>query len=155
MKENRLEGLREEKDLKAKEIALYLNVSQSVYSEWENNKARIPTFRLIQIADYYEVSIDYIFRRTNKRIKVKPSVIDLNKIGKRIREARFELNYSLRDLGSKLDMAYSSLSNYENGKLLIQSDILFEICSMNNYSIDYILGRTNKKYIEEKEHVHN
>ena len=149
MSDNRLEGLREEIDIKSKDMASYLKVSQSVYSEWENNKARIPTSRIIQLADYFEVSIDYIFRRTNKRTKVKPSIVDLEKIGKRLREARIELNYSLRDLGDKVDLAFSSLSNYENGKLLIQSDILFEICNMNKLSVDYVLGRTNNKYLDE------
>ena len=149
MNENRLEGLREEKDLKGKEVAHFLKVSPSVYSEWENNRSRIPTKRLIELADYYEVSIDYIVRRTNKRNKVSNSIINLEKIGKRLKEIRLEQKYSLRELGDKVDMAFSSLSNYENGKLLIQSDILLEICNMDNYSIDYVLGRSKNKYIDK------
>ena len=38
MQKNNLYKIRESNDLKAKDIAAYLNVSRSNYSEWENNK---------------------------------------------------------------------------------------------------------------------
>lgn len=148
MKYNRLEGLREEKDLKSKDMAELLNVVPSAYSEWENNKVRIPTKRLIELADYYKVNIDYLMCISNKRIEIEKTDIDLAEIGKRIKEIRNELNYRLREFGKKLDISFSSISNYENGKSLIQSDILMSIAKMGNYSIDYILNRSNIKYIK-------
>ena len=60
MNENRLEMLREEKDLKAKDVASFLNVGESSYSEWEHNKSPIPTKRIIELANFYEVNIDYM-----------------------------------------------------------------------------------------------
>lgn len=149
MKYNRLEGLREELDLKSKDLANILKVVPSAYSEWENNKVRIPTKRLIELADYYGVNIDYLMCLTSKRIKIAKSNIDLITIGKRIREIRNELNYKLRDFGEMLDISFSSISNYENGKVLIQSDILVSISKLGNYSIDYILNRSNCKYIKQ------
>ena len=148
MKFNRLEGLREEYDLKSKDIANMLGVVASAYSEWEHNKVRIPTRRLIELADYYHVNIDYLMCFTSNRKHINQKKLDLNKIGSRIKESRLELGYNLRELGKKLDITFSSISNYENGKTLIQSDILISLCKLSNYSVDYILNRSDDKYIK-------
>ena len=60
MKKNRLEILKEEMDLKSKDIAKILNVAESTYSEWEHNKIPIPTRRIIELADFYKINIDYM-----------------------------------------------------------------------------------------------
>ena len=64
------------------------------------------------------------------------------------RQHRLELGYNLRELGKKLHITFSSISNYENGKTLIQSDILISLCKLSNYSVDYILNRSDDKYIK-------
>ena len=148
MKYNRLEGLREEYDLKSKEIAGKLGVGSSAYSDWERNKVRIPTKRLIELANYYKVNIDYLMCLTNNRKQIEAREIDLNKIGTRIKESRKELGYNLRQLGEAVDITFSSLCNYENGKTLIQSDILISLCKLTNYSVDYLLNRSDDKYIK-------
>lgn len=148
MKYNRLEGLREEYDLKSKEIAGKLGVGSSAYSDWERNKVRIPTKRLIELANYYKVNIDYLMCLTNNRKQIEAREIDLNKIGTRIKESREELGYNLRQLGEAVDITFSSLCNYENGKTLIQSDILISLSKLSNYSVDYLLNRSDDKYIK-------
>ena len=67
MKMYRLEKLRDEKDLLKKEVAKDIGVVESVYSEWENGTLSIPTKRIYQLANYFEVNIDYIFEITEKR----------------------------------------------------------------------------------------
>ena len=148
MKYNRLEGLREEYDLKSKDVANKLGVGSSAYSDWERNKVRIPTKRLIELANYYNVNIDYLMCLTNKRKNIKSKDIDLIKIGLRIKESRDELGFNLRQLGEAVDITFSSLSNYENGKTLIQSDILISLSKLTNYSVDYLLNRSNDKYLK-------
>ena len=41
-----------------------------------------------------------------------------------------------------------AISNYENAKFLILSSLLIELCNISNYSIDYVLGRSNNKFIK-------
>lgn len=62
MKELRsiIRDLREDRDLKQKTIADYLGVSQQSYSNYENGHREIPIWALIKLAQYYEVSIDYL-----------------------------------------------------------------------------------------------
>ena len=62
----RLKGLREEKNLNQAQIAEFLNISQRTYSYYENGRD-IPIILLIKLADFYNVSIDYLLNRTNIR----------------------------------------------------------------------------------------
>ena len=141
MNENRLEFLKEEMDLKSKDIANMLIIAESTYSEWEHNKIPIPTKRLIELADFYKINIDYILKLTN---------INLNEIGRRLLMIRKELNYSLRKLGNTLNCSFSALASYERGEKLIVSEILINLASISNHSIDWILGRTEKDILFEK-----
>ena len=82
-----------------------------------------------------------------KRSKHKK--INLIKIGERIKEARSELYLTLREIGKKLNCSYSAFAAYERGENLINSETLLSLCTLTNYSIDYILGRTNTKYLNK------
>ena len=61
----RLKDLREDNDKTQKDIADYLGMKQPQYSRYENGLRDIPSDILIMLADYYNVSTDYIFGRTN------------------------------------------------------------------------------------------
>ena len=56
MRYKNLKSLREDRNIKQKEIAKYLNVSQNTYSQYET---------LIKLSDYYNVSVDYLLDRTS------------------------------------------------------------------------------------------
>lgn len=146
MSNERLEDLRDEKDLKKKDVAKDIGVVESVYSEWENGKLSIPTKRLVQLANYFEVNIDYIMGISNKRKHIKSSDdVDIDLVSLRLKEIRKSLKLTMRDLSSKFNTSSSAISNYENGKFLILSSFLIELCKYSNYSIDWVLGRTEDK----------
>lgn len=63
----RIRDLREDHDLKQRELGEILNCSQRVYSNYECGDLDIPTEILIKLANYYDVSVDYILGRTNNR----------------------------------------------------------------------------------------
>lgn len=60
-----LRGIREDNDIKQKDIAKYLNVSQNTYSQYETGVISLTAEILIKLADFYHVSIDYLLDRTN------------------------------------------------------------------------------------------
>ena len=89
MSTNCLDLLKDERDLKSKDVAKYIGVDKSTYSEWEHSKIPIPTRKLIELANYYEINIDYLLKLTDNRCRIKGSaIIDLKKIGKRIKEIK-------------------------------------------------------------------
>ena len=61
----RIRDLREDHDFKQRQLAEYLNCSQQVYSNYELGQRDIPTDVLIKLANYYNVSIDYLLEQTN------------------------------------------------------------------------------------------
>lgn len=63
----RIRDLREDSDLTQREMGEILNCSQRVYSNYERGDLDIPTEILIKLADFHDVSVDYILNRTNKR----------------------------------------------------------------------------------------
>ena len=145
---HRLELLREEKNLLKKEVAKQIGVVESVYSEWENNKLTIPTRRIVELADFYQVNIDYMLGLSDNRERIcTPTTINITEVSFHLKEVRKALKYTMRELASKLNTTSSAISNYENGKFLILSPFLVVLAKESNYSIDWILGRSNKKNI--------
>ena len=56
----RIRGLREDNDKSQSEIAKVIGTSQSYYAQYENGKRSIPFERVMILAKYYNVSLDYI-----------------------------------------------------------------------------------------------
>lgn len=61
----RIRDLREDRDLKQRHLAEYLNCSQQVYSNYELGQRDIPTDVLIRLSQFYNVSVDYILGLTS------------------------------------------------------------------------------------------
>lgn len=102
-----IRGLREDKDLTQKQIAELLGTSANYYGDYENGKREITLSRAIMLADYYDVSMDYITGRTNdKRKFYKPSTEEEIMLKK-----------------------FRSLDSESKGKLLERLDVL---CEKNN-----------------------
>ena len=62
----RIRELREDHDLTQHQMVKILSCSQRVYSNYERGELDIPTEILIKLADFYEVSVDYLLNRTEQ-----------------------------------------------------------------------------------------
>ena len=67
----RLKDLREDADKTQEEIAKIIGTSQSYYAQYENGKRSIPFERMILLAKYYNVSLDYIAGLVDTPKKIK------------------------------------------------------------------------------------
>ncbi len=61
----RLKDLRNDNDLMQKQVAALLQINQRVYSNYETGKREIPTRFVVQLAEYYAVSADYLLGLTD------------------------------------------------------------------------------------------
>ncbi|MBP2100378.1 helix-turn-helix domain-containing protein [Enterococcus rivorum] len=69
MKYKNIRSIREDNDMTQQQMAKILNVSQNTYSQYETGKIEWTASTLIKIADYFDVSVDYLLDRTkNKKI---------------------------------------------------------------------------------------
>ena len=74
----RLKELREKNNLSQQAFAIKMNISQSTIGMWESGK-REPNFSTIQkLADYFNVSVDYLLGRTEEITATNETISELN-----------------------------------------------------------------------------
>ena len=69
--ENRIRDLREEHDLTQQQVADAIGITQRKYSYVETGQQQLTADILIKLADFYDVSIDYILRQTQTPRRLK------------------------------------------------------------------------------------
>ncbi|WP_420889751.1 helix-turn-helix domain-containing protein [Enterococcus mediterraneensis] len=67
MKYKNIRSIREDNDVTQQQMAQLLNVSQNTYSQYETGKIEWTASTLIKVADYFDVSVDYLLDRTKKK----------------------------------------------------------------------------------------
>ena len=133
---------REDFNLKQKDIAKILNITQQTYSLWENGSKIIPLKHLNSLYNYYNVSMDYMLGLSNKNSFNNGKYnIDKKIIGMRLKEFRKEKNITQEELASSLNTTHSTISAYESGKTTILTAFAYEICKRYNISMDYLCAR--------------
>ena len=66
---HRIRDLREDRDLKQRQLAEFLCCSQQVYSNYELGQRDIPTDVLIKLSAFYNVSVDYLLGLTSNPLR--------------------------------------------------------------------------------------
>lgn len=67
----RIRDLREDNDLVQKEVAAILGITRQQYNLYENGIREFKLEHIKKIAQFYNVSIDYLFELTDKKTKLK------------------------------------------------------------------------------------
>lgn len=67
MMQNNLQKLRKEKGLSQIAVQMQTGIEQALISKYENGERVPPTETLMQLADFYGVSMDYIMGRTDRK----------------------------------------------------------------------------------------
>lgn len=62
-----IRSIREDNDITQRQVAELLNVSQNTYSQYETGKIEWTASTLIKLADYFDVSVDYLLDRTKNK----------------------------------------------------------------------------------------
>ena len=144
-----IKKLREEQNKTQQEIASILGIARQTYNHYEIQDSIIPLKHLNNLANYYNVSIDYIFELTKQRkyLNFKKEInIDLSK--ERLKSFRKEQKLTQVKLANILNTFHTVIVDYEHGKNLIATPFLYTICKKYNISADYLLGKTNDpKYL--------
>jgi len=66
----KLKELRSEKNISSEQLAEALALSKSIIWSYELNKKDPSNIHLIKIADYFEVTVDYLLERVNKKHRI-------------------------------------------------------------------------------------
>lgn len=139
---NRLKDIRENNDLKQKDIAKILNVSRPNYTRWETKEKIIPLIKLNDFCNYFNINMDYVIGLTNNLVKINKTIIlDKKAIGRNLKEFRNKNNITQKELALKLGTTHSVISAYENGHTLILTAFLINLCKVYNLSADTLCNR--------------
>lgn len=65
---NRIAELRKERHLNQIGLAMKLNISQYMVSAYETERHQISSETLLELADFFNVSVDYLLCRSNVRM---------------------------------------------------------------------------------------
>ena len=70
----RLKDLREDRDIRQKELAEYLHIRQNTYSQYETEQRQLPIDVLIALAKFYQTSTDYLLGLTDDPLPYHRSI---------------------------------------------------------------------------------
>ena len=142
----RLKTIRIEKNLTQANIAEILNVKRGTYASWECKSDIIPTKQIYKLAEYYQLSCDYILGLSNNNKNIYANKeINLKEIGENIKKIRLNNQLSQAKFAESININQSTLWAYEKGKTLITTTTLIEINKVYHIKIDEILGRESNK----------
>ena len=118
-----------------REFAKAFGVSQSAIGNWESG-AREPNFDTIQrIAEFFNVSVDYLLGRDN--IKNKPFFENI----KQLKTLRKQKGLLQKDVASFLGIDRTTYVKYETGVSEPDNKTLIKLAELFSVSVDYLLGR--------------
>lgn len=138
----RLFLFREENDLTQEKMGAIVNTKKWSITKWENGKEIIPLPKLNIYANYFNTSMDYILKLTNKKgSTISCTTLDPKIVGQNIKKVRKDNNISQRELAKELGTTQSVIYGYENGKFLILTAFAYQICVKYNVSMDWLCGR--------------
>lgn len=69
--------------------------------------------------------------------------------GDNLKKIRQDCNLTQEELAKKIDTSRSNIANYENNKNMPSIDVLSKLSEILDCSVDYLLGKTNKKNSNE------
>ncbi len=133
--------LRDMRDLKQKEIATVLGVSQSNYSRWENNTEYIPLTKLNTLCNYYKVSMDYIFSFSEINNYKYKKELNRKEIGSNLKRFRKKYNITQVELADMLNTTQSTISAYEAGETMILTSFALYLADKYGISLDKLCNR--------------
>lgn len=133
---------RENLEIKQKDIAELFSVHFTTVSGWETGKDTMPIERLVDYANHYNFSLDYLFGVKSYNEEYLPLKLDLEVIAHNLRQIRKKNNLTQEQLAKKMNTTQASYSHYENATNMIPTIFLYNLTKIYKpFSIDELLGR--------------
>ena len=130
-------------DLTITEFARKIKLSERCVARWLDGTNIPSTANIIKVADYLNVSIDYLFEITDnptlQATQYSATIAD------RLRLLRASKPISKHKLAKIINVEPTTISKWENGTRTPKPDIIYILADFFSCSMDYLLGRTDLK----------
>lgn len=139
-------------DITQEELAKELKKARSTIACWEKGHDTIPLEELINYANTYNFSIDYLLGLDNKVYNYEKIIFNRKQLSENLRKLRKLNEYKEESIASLIGTGQSNYSHYETNRNVITTTYLYSLTKYyKKFSVDKILGRkqknTNKKKI--------
>ena len=144
---NKFKAIREyELNMTQIELAKILGVHSSTISGWENRKDLISIKRLIEFANLFNYSLDYIFGLVPKNVLFDKIYVDLPSLAKNLKTLRIMNNMTQEQVAKKLNTNQNNYTHYETGINIIPTSFLYDLTKIYKpFSIDELFDRKRIK----------
>lgn len=141
---SRIVSLRREQRLSQQELANKLEISRSALSLYEIEKRQPDIETLLKIANFFDVSTDYLLGKSNSRFPEKDSewryLYVQNRMGTILHNYREKKNLSETAFADLLGISSELISQIELGIYSPSLDLLRKISEITGYSVNYLMG---------------
>ena len=136
---------RENMELKQKDLAEKYHLHFSTISGWETGKDTIPLERLIEYANEFNLSLDYLFGVITKNQKYYPIDLDIMQLAKNLTDLRLNNKLTQKEVAKRLNTSQAAYSHYETATNLIPTAFVYGLTEIYEpFSIDSLFNRKKR-----------
>ncbi len=151
----RFREIRDEYELKQVDIANKINMSRGAYANIEAETANIKLKDFLTYCNELDFTMDYVANldNLNRTFFIKKiDFIDKNILAERLNTLENENHKQAKDIALELGIQKSTYSEYKNPNSpnMIQTLMLKQLAKDYDYSIDWLVGRSEQKYIKKQ-----
>lgn len=157
---SRLKLLREERGLTQQMVADILKVERPTIAGYETKRKQPDYEKIIILADYFNVSIDYLLGRSDIRNPYIEKNLDKSlkqenhtemTFGDKLKQLRESSGLKQEELGKIVNLSKATISRYEANTIEPNNETLKLIANYFNVSVDYLLSNSNMRNL----HIQN
>lgn len=146
----RFKEIREDNDLKQHEIASKIGMGRPEYANIESEISNIKLKDFLTFCNEFNCTMDYAANLTNNNkthLLIPITKIDKSVMSERLRMIEHENSVEGKAIAKELGITPSAYSNYKNENMerLMQTLMVKHLAEKYNYSMDWIVGRSNKR----------
>jgi transcriptional regulator with XRE-family HTH domain len=146
----------------AYQISKETGITQASLSDWKNGRSTLKPDKLQKIADYFNVSVDYLLGRENKEDKNRLDsliqeypVESIKEISHICKKERINRDITEKYVSSNTEIPLDDFLEFENNYMNIGIDAIIKILSFLKININYVIGYitgmlTNKNISDDK-----
>lgn len=149
----RLKELRKEKHLTQAELGDLLGCIDRNVQKMEYGHHNVPGLTLIWLADYFQVSLDYLTGRSDVRETTMPmnhifpenGTIPMGPFSERLKQLRAEKGKKQTEMAAFIGKGSRHYQKMEYGEVNVPALTLIKLADFFEVSLDYLVGRTDQR----------